>query len=56
MKQIHIWPNHIRIPHVGLVLMRSQPGSLAGSLSHLARLGFDTRPANVEIHEALELA
>lgn len=51
MKQIHVWRNHIRIPHLDLVLLRSHPGSLDRSLRTLARLGFDTRPDNVELHD-----
>ncbi len=53
MKQIHIWPNHIRVPHLDLVLPRSEEESLATSLDHLARMGFDTRPANVEVHDGV---
>jgi hypothetical protein len=51
MKQIHVWRHHIRIPHLDLVLYRSTPGDLGASLDSLARLGFDTRPGNVELHE-----
>lgn len=50
MKQIHIWPNHIRVPHLDLVLPRSEDESLSASLNSLARMGFDTRPTNVEVH------
>lgn len=51
MKQIHIWPNHVRVAHLDIVLTRKQGESLARSLCSLALLGFDTRPANVEVHE-----
>lgn len=51
MKQIHIWPNHIRIPHLDLVIFRSQPATLQGNLRALARLGFDTGPGNVDVHD-----
>lgn len=50
MKQIHIWPNHVRIPHLNLVLARPQGETLARRLSDLAKLGFDTRSENVELH------
>jgi hypothetical protein len=51
MKQIHIWKHHIRIAHLDLVLSRSHPESLDHTLTTLARLGFDTRPGNVEVHD-----
>jgi hypothetical protein len=50
MKQIHVWPNHIRVPHLDLVLLRPGEATLADSLEMLARLGFDTRAKNVEVH------
>jgi hypothetical protein len=53
MKQIHVWPNHIRVPHLDLVLVRNSPEPLAHTLSSLARMGFDTRPENVEVHGEL---
>ncbi|MCI4360204.1 MAG: hypothetical protein L3J91_00710 [Thermoplasmata archaeon] len=51
MKQIHVWRNHIRIEHLDLVLVRPQQESLDRSLKSLARLGFDTAPGNVEVHD-----
>jgi hypothetical protein len=53
MKQIHVWPNHVRVPHLDFVLFRNHREPLARTLSSLARLGFDTRPANVEVHGKL---
>ena len=53
MKQIHIWPNHIRVTHLNLVLYRPNAEPLARSLKSLARLGLDTRPENVEVHEGV---
>jgi hypothetical protein len=50
MKQVHVWRNHIRIPHIDLVLARPEEESLALTLHKLTRLGFDTRPENVEVH------
>jgi hypothetical protein len=54
MKQIHVWQNHIRIPEIDLVLYRSQQETLGHSLDALARLGFDIRPDNVELHDGVE--
>jgi hypothetical protein len=51
VKQIQIWPNHIRVPHLDLVLVRSPSQPLDESLTALARMGFDIRPENVEVHE-----
>ncbi|MGC2289021.1 MAG: hypothetical protein WA688_04100 [Thermoplasmata archaeon] len=53
MKQIHVWPNHIRVPHLDLVLIRPKGETLAHSLGALARFGFDTRPENVEVHDGV---
>ena len=50
MKQIHVWRNHIRIPHIDLVLVRSPHETVERSLRGLARLGLDTQPLNVELH------
>ena len=50
MKQIHVWPNHVRIAHVDLVLVRSPRDTLESTLDSLSRLGFDTRRSNIEIH------
>jgi hypothetical protein len=54
MKQIQVWQNHIRIPELDLVLYRPSVQTLAEGLDALARLGFDTRPDNVEVHDAAE--
>jgi len=50
MKQIHVWPNHIRIPHIDLVLPRAREEPLSLTLSYLSRLGLDTRAENVVVH------
>jgi hypothetical protein len=50
MKQIHIWPSHVNIEHVDHVIFRDQNELLSSTLAKLSRLGFDTRPGNVEIH------
>jgi hypothetical protein len=54
MKRIHVWANHIRIVDLDLVLPRPREEPLAHSLMSLARLGFDTRLGNVEIHDEPE--
>ena len=53
MKQIHVWPNHVRVPHLDLVLVRDHAEPLHRTLTSLARMGFDTRPGNVELHGGL---
>jgi hypothetical protein len=55
MKQIHVWPNHIRIPHVDLVLIRPSEETLAHTLTSLSRFGFDTRAENVEVHAGVRI-
>jgi len=55
MKQIHVWPNHVRIAHLDLILVRKKGEPLAHSLNSLARMGFDTRPGNVEVHSGAPL-
>jgi len=54
MKQVHVWRNHIRVPHLDLVLVRPGEETLAQTLNGLTRLGFDTRPQNVEVHGEVE--
>jgi hypothetical protein len=56
MKQVHIWPNHIRVTHLDLVIYRPDQESLDRSLSALARLGIDTGPHNVEVHDGVRTA
>jgi hypothetical protein len=50
MKQIQIWPNHIRVTHLDLVLPRPNGEPLNQTLTGLARMGLDTHPENVEVH------
>ncbi|HTT72792.1 MAG TPA: hypothetical protein VMG99_01390 [Thermoplasmata archaeon] len=52
MKQVHVWRNHVRIPHVDLVMLRPSEEPLARTLENLRRLRFDTRPENVEVHRS----
>jgi hypothetical protein len=53
MKQIHVWPNHIRVAHLDLVLFRRSEEPLAHTLNRLTRLGFNTQPGNVVVHEGV---
>jgi hypothetical protein len=50
MKQIQVYPNHIRVRHLDLVLIRKRDEPYAQSLKALARMGVDVRPENVELH------
>ena len=50
MSQIHVWPNHVRVPHIDLVLHRPAGEPIARTLSGLARMGLDTRPGNIVVH------
>lgn len=51
MKQVHVWPHHVRVAHLDLVLARNKGEPLEQTMSSLARLGIDTRPGNVEVHD-----
>ena len=53
MKQIQVWQNHVRIAHLDLVLVRPAGDTLSGRLTELARLGLDTAPGNVELHDGV---
>jgi hypothetical protein len=53
MEQIHVWRNHVRIVGKDLVLARLANERLDRTLISLARLGFDTRPGNVVVHEGV---
>jgi len=55
MKQIHVWRNHVRIPHIDLVVPRPSEETLAHTLKTLSRFGFDTRPENVEVHDGVRI-
>ena len=50
MRQIHIWPNHVRVSEIDLVLLRKEEEPVSQTLGALARLGLDTRPGNVVLH------
>lgn len=50
MREIHLWPNHVRVPHLDLVLVRAYDESVDATLSVLARFGIDTRSTNLVIH------
>jgi hypothetical protein len=51
MKQIHVWPNHVHIADLDLVLVVPAGESRSQTLGSLAKLGFDTDPDNVEFHD-----
>ena len=53
MKRIHIWPNHIAIADLDLVLERNDGEPLSQTLRGLNRLGFDTAPSEVEVHDGV---
>jgi hypothetical protein len=53
VKQIHVWPNHIRVTSPDLVLVRSPDEPLGRTLKGLARLGFDVDPTNIEVHDGV---
>jgi hypothetical protein len=50
MKRIHVWENHISIPHLDLVLVRSATESLSRTLDSLSRMGIPVATEDVEIH------
>ena len=54
VKQIQVWPNHVAIPHADLVIFRAPEEPLSNTLNDLARLGFDTRSGNVEVHDGVQ--
>jgi hypothetical protein len=53
MKQIHVWRSHVAIPEADVVMFRAQDELLSHTLENLARLGFDTRDENVEVHDGV---
>jgi len=56
MKQIHVWPNHVHIADLDLVLVVPKGEDLSRTLDSLARMGFDTEPDNVEVHDGAEVS
>jgi hypothetical protein len=50
MKRIHVWENHVSIPHLNLVLVRPAHESLSKTLGSLSRRGIEVQPNEVEIH------
>jgi hypothetical protein len=53
MKRIHVWANHVSIPHLDLVLMRPADESVETTLRSLARMGIAIRADEVEVHGAV---
>jgi hypothetical protein len=56
MKRIHVWENHVSIPHIDLVLVRSPEESLSQTLDQLTRMGIPVRDDEVEVHGAVRTA
>ncbi|MGA8663595.1 MAG: hypothetical protein WB809_00780 [Thermoplasmata archaeon] len=50
MKRIHVWENHVSIPHIDLVLMRPATETLTETLDSLSRMGIPVREDEVEVH------
>lgn len=55
MKQIHIWPSHVRLDHVDHVIFRPAGEPLSVTLVKLRRLGIDTGSGNVVVHPGVPL-
>jgi hypothetical protein len=56
MKRIHVWENHVSIPHMGLVLVRPATESLSQTLGSLTRMGIPVRTDEVEVHGEVRTA
>ena len=50
MKRVQIWENHVRIPHLDLVLVRPATETLAKTLGNLSRMGIGVDEDDVEVH------
>jgi hypothetical protein len=55
MKRVHIWENHVSIPHLDLVLVRPATERLSVTLDSLSRMGIATDPEQIEVHEYVRL-
>ncbi|HZY92984.1 MAG TPA: hypothetical protein VFG07_09490 [Thermoplasmata archaeon] len=53
MKRIQVWQNHVAIPHLGLVIARDHNELLSKTLQGLQRLGFDTAPTEIDVHDGV---
>jgi hypothetical protein len=51
MKRVHVWENHVSIPHLDLVLVRPATESLSQTLGSLSRMGIGVDEDEVEVHE-----
>lgn len=51
MKRVHVWENHVSIPHLDLVLVRPATESLAQTLGSLSRMGIGVEADDVEVHD-----
>jgi len=50
MKRVHVWENHVSIPHLDLVLVRPATETLSRTLGTLSRMGIPVDTEEVEIH------
>ncbi|MCI4342663.1 MAG: hypothetical protein L3J92_00900 [Thermoplasmata archaeon] len=50
MKRVHVWENHVSIPHLDLVLVRPATETLSHTLGSLSRMGISVDTEEVEIH------
>jgi hypothetical protein len=50
MKRVQIWENHVRIPHLDLVLVRPATETLSQTLGTLSRMGIGVDEDDVEVH------
>jgi len=51
MKRVHVWENHVSIPHLDFVLDRPPTESLSKTLGSLSRMGIGFGADEVEVHE-----
>jgi len=51
MKRVHVWENHVSIPHLDLALVRPATESLSTTLGSLSRMGIGVDAEEVEVHE-----
>lgn len=50
MKRIQVYPNHVAIPNLDLVIPRSPSEPLSETLGNLGRLGLAPHRDDVEVH------
>lgn len=50
MKRIQIWPNHVAIKELDLVLVRDRAHTVRQTLARLRRMGVRAKHDDVEVH------